>query len=80
MIKRGQLLGRSLFRIQDRRDQPVQRFGVRYAVEPIVDHPHNNAVALVAAVGSRGVDPAEVRTVGQPPVDIQARILADPPQ
>jgi len=49
VIKRGQFLGRNLRGVEDGGDQPVDRFTAWHLAEAVVDHPHNDAVVVMAA-------------------------------
>ena len=64
VIESGQF-GRRFERIQDRRDQPVDRFGVGDAVQLIVNNTNSYPLRFVSRILFRRIDSAEIRTIAQ---------------
>src|SRR4051794_16232906 len=56
MVQRRQFSGKSLLRIQNGRDQPIERFGICDALQLVIDHSYDDAFAPVPAIGGRTVD------------------------
>jgi len=66
--------------IQNRGDQAIDRLRSGHILQTIFDHAYRDRVAVVAAVRDGSIHTTEVGAIGEAPVHLQARILADSPE
>jgi hypothetical protein len=80
MVKRGELLGWSLLRVEKGRQQPVNRLGPLNPLQAVVHNPHQEAFLIPKAMPGRRVDLAEVRAIGEKLMAGQDHLLGDSPE
>src|SRR5882757_3087726 len=80
VIERGQFFGRRPERSMDGSHQPVDRFGVGYALELIVNDTNSYAFRFVPRILLGRIDGAEIRAIAQSLVYLKSQVLAHSPE
>src|SRR5260370_20283981 len=80
VIERGQFFGRCPEWIKDGSHQPIDRFGVGYALELIVNDTNSYAFRFVPRILLGRVDGAEIRAIAQSFVYLKSQVLAHSPE
>src|SRR5712671_305873 len=80
VIERGQFFGRRPEWIKDRSHQPVDRFGVGYALELIVNDTNSYAFRFVPRILLGRVDGAEIRAIAPSFVNLESQVLPHSPE
>src|SRR5260370_8809742 len=80
VIERGQFFGRCPEWIKDGSPQPVDRFGVGYALELIVNDPNSYAFRFVPRILLGRIDGAEIRAIAESLVYLKSQVLAHSPE
>ena len=78
--EKSRLDGRSLCGVKDSSGEPIDGLGIGDAFEPVIDHPHWQAVGFVPPISFRRIHVAEIGAIRKTLLASHAHILFHPPQ